>query len=55
MKRGEESIFFDSGSHNKYVRRDNKECELQMPPIIYSQAGGMKHVTSKCTYNFNEA
>jgi hypothetical protein len=55
MKRGEESVFFDAGSHNKYVRMDNKEFELQMPHIIYSQAGGMKHVTSKCTYSCNEA
>jgi hypothetical protein len=35
------------GFHYKNVRRDNKECELQMPPIIYLQVSGMKHVTSK--------
>jgi hypothetical protein len=55
MKRGEESVFFAAGSHNKYVRRDDKEFELQIPPVIYLQAGGMKQVTSKCTYNFIEA
>jgi len=45
---------FDAGSHNKYVRGDDKEFELQMPPI-YLQAGGTNHITSKCTYSFNEA
>jgi hypothetical protein len=49
MKRDDESVFFDAGSHNKYVKRDTKECELQMPPIIYLQACDMKHVASKCT------
>jgi len=53
MKRDDESVFFDAGSHNKYVRRDGKEYELQRPPIIYLQACDMKHITSKCTYSYN--
>jgi len=51
MKRDDKSVFFDAGSHNKYVRKDD-ECELQMPPI-YLQACDIKHGTSKCTYSFN--
>ena len=51
MRRDDERVFFGVGSHNKYMRKDDKESELQMPPI-YLQACDMKHVTSKCTYSF---